>query len=691
MWVANTNDGTISRIDERSGDVTATFAAGGSVASLAFGFGSRWAAHPTLGQLVRIDARTRQLLQPINVGNGPTSVAVGAGAVWVANGADGTISRVDPETNSVTSTVPIGTGGENDVVASDEAVWVSDETAGAIANLDPANGEVLELVEVGNRPQGVGLAGGAVYVAVRASTAAHRGGTLRVLAEFIDSVDPALAYSPAGWATLIMTNDGLMTFRRVGGSRGIELVPALARALPTPTNGGRTYTFRLRNGIRYSTGTQLRAGDFRFALERAFRTPNSPIGGFLSKVVGAARCGPKACDLSRGVVGDERAGTVTFHLAGPDPELPYKLALPFTFPVPRGTPPARAGRPVPATGPYTVTRANAEQVRLVRNPTFREWSAAAQPDGIPDEIVLRVVPDADRRVNAVLSGEADLFWGHDSPTPDRLQDLRTRFASRLHSAPYNGTFFFALDNRRGPFSKPNVRRALNYAIDREEIVRLFGGPESVRATCQVLPPGLPGYVPYCPYTSSQRSDGAWSAPDLAAAKGLVDRSGTRGALVTVVYSPSLPGPGVAPYVASVLRRLGYRVRLRAIEGFSEYFDTIDDPRRMGDAAISGWVADYAAPYGFVNRQFSCDVRRAPNYAGFCDPRVDRKTQRALELQATDPHAANRLWAEVDRDLVNQAPWLFLVNPRVADLVSERVGNYQYNPQWGVLIDQLWVR
>jgi peptide/nickel transport system substrate-binding protein len=80
-----------------------------------------------------------------------------------------------------------------------------------------------------------------------------------------------------------------------------------------------------------------------------------------------------------------------------------------------------------------------------------------------------------------------------------------------------------------------------------------------------------------------------------------------------------------------------------------------------------------------------------NVAGFCDRRIDRDITHALELQTSDLGAANDLWARIDRAVVDRAPWLFLANPKTTVFVSERVGNYQYNPQWGVLLDQLWVR
>src|SRR4029077_19157001 len=107
-----------------------------------------------------------------------------------------------------------------------------------------------------------------------------------------------------------------------------------------------------------------------------------------NELVGGDACSKSHCDLSRGVVADDRAGTVTLHLRRPDPELLYKLALPTANPVPRGvfmTRPSRLG--VPGTGPYAIQSYGDSKLVLVRNPYFREWSAAAQPDGSPDRIV----------------------------------------------------------------------------------------------------------------------------------------------------------------------------------------------------------------------------------------------------------------------------------------------------------------
>ena len=141
-------------------------------------------------------------------------------------------------------------------------------------------------------------------------------------------------------------------------STGTQLVPNLAVALPTPTDGGRTYAFRLRPNIRYSNGKPVKASDVRASLERYFEIGKQPVA-FYDGIVGAARCKthPKQCDLSRGIVANDTARTVTFHLVAPDAEFLYKLALDFAYLLPAGTPAKEAlTRGLPATGPYMIAR-----------------------------------------------------------------------------------------------------------------------------------------------------------------------------------------------------------------------------------------------------------------------------------------------------------------------------------------------
>jgi peptide/nickel transport system substrate-binding protein len=104
-------------------------------------------------------------------------------------------------------------------------------------------------------------------------------------------------------------------------------------------------------------------------------------------------------------------------------------------------------------------------------------------------------------------------------------------------------------------------------------------------------------------------------------------------------------------------------------------------------AVSGWIIDYPAPYTFFE-QLRCG---AADPSRFCDHAIDRQMDEALALQTTDPAAADELWAGIDRALTDQAPWVGYATPTRVHFLSDRVGNFQHHPVWGVLLDQLWVR
>ena len=698
VWVANTGDDTITRIDAATGTKRATLRIAAN--DLAFGAGLLWASQRRASRVVRIDPETGSVVQSIGVGNGPAGLAVGGDAVWVANSLDGTVSRIDPVTNSVAATIPAGNG-VSAVAVDASGVWVSNQFDGTVARIDPARNLVTRRIRVGNRPQGLAFSGKSLLVSVRQSGAGHRGGTLTMLTNRrTDSIDTAIAYDSTSWTILRMTGDGLVAFNQASGLAGTQLVPDLAVSLPSPTDGGRTYTFRLRSGIRYSNGRRVRPSDVRHTFERDFKL-GTPAASYYDRIVGAVRCErkPRRCDLSDGIVADDRAGTVTFRLTEPDPEFLEKLALPFAYVVPVGTPAREVGaRPLPAPGPYVIAGYRPKrEIRLARNPHFQEWSQAAQPDGYPDEIVFQIGGTPDGAVNAVVQGKADAFSTSQSQTPpsaSTLAAIQTRYAGQVHANPQPATVALFLNTRLPPFDRLEVRKALNYAADRAAAVEATGGPDVAQATCQILPPGFPGYEPYCPYTVAPNERGAWTAPDLARARALVARSGTRGMKVTLWSWADLPSVG--PYAAKLLRSLGYRVSMK-VRGGVAYFPLIGDSRTRAQIGTIEWISDYPAASGFFSPVLTCAsfLPQNPdnsNDAQFCDPSIDRRIRRALTAQAINPDAARGLWERVDKETVDQAPWVPLINPRAVDVLSKRVGNYQYSPSGlGVLFDQLWVR
>jgi peptide/nickel transport system substrate-binding protein len=111
----------------------------------------------------------------------------------------------------------------------------------------------------------------------------------------------------------------------------------------------------------------------------------------------------------------------------------------------------------------------------------------------------------------------------------------------------------------------------------------------------------------------------------------------------------------------------------------------------------GWLADYPSAAGFLRPQFTCgafvpaDPVHTSNFAEFCDPSIDQRIARAVQAQAANPPAASVLWPQIERAILEEAPVIPAFNPRTAVFVSERVGNFQINPQWGLLVDQAWVK
>jgi YVTN family beta-propeller protein len=689
VWVANSVNDSVSRIDPVDGKVNATIAVGDRPVDLAMSETGLWVANSGSGDVARVDTRLGLATETVDVGNGPQAVVAESDAVWVANRLDGTVARIDPQRNVLVGTTLVG-GTPTNLAVGGGFVWVSDQSRGTVTRIEPRSGAMTTII-LGSQAGSLAIEGTSLWVSVRGPEASHRGGTLTVLSRNgLDTIDPALAYFSDSWSILALTNDGLVGFRRVGGSDGAALVPALALSIPTSADGGRTYTFKLRPGIRYSNDVPVRPADFRRALERVFRLQSD--GSFhYAAIEGAKACGqqPATCDLSRGIVTDDAANTVTFHLVEPDPDFLYRLALPFAFAVPAETPNTVDDRsPIPATGPYAIERyAKDDELVLGRNPAFAERSAESRPRGFPDRIVWRLSLEDRLQVDDVLGGRADLMF-RELP-PDLLGNLTTSHAGQVHFAPRTGTYFMHLNVTTPPFDDLRVRRALNFAVDRKAVVDIFGGTGS--ATCQVLPPNFAGYEPYCPFTLDPGV--TWTAPDMRAARALVEASGTSGAAVIVWATPDyafgVPVP-VGEYFVDLLNELGYRATLHLVDRRSDYFAATLDASRHVQIAFGGWASDFPTESGFIVPVLSCDSLENGG-SQFCDQAVERRMDEAMRVQLTDLASAHRMWTSIEHDITDRAPWVPLVTRSWVNLVSERAGNFQVHPVWGPLIDQMWVQ
>jgi peptide/nickel transport system substrate-binding protein len=324
----------------------------------------------------------------------------------------------------------------------------------------------------------------------------------------------------------------------------------------------------------------------------------------------------------------------------------------------------------------------------VRNRYFHVWSRAAQPAVLPDTIEFGTSLDkgkgppatAPAAFLAAAAGHIDI---PEAGVPGSLlATARTRYPAQVYATPQASTNWVILNTHRLPFSNVHARRALAFALDRTQMVANDGGSDLATPTCQLLPPGMPGYKPYCPFTAGPQT-GRWTAPDLSRAREEVRRSGTRGARVSVIttdQSPNFGNQNLA--VAAALRELGYRVSVKHYATDNAYFSAAYNDARRIDAAVSGWAQDYPAPSNFFS------ALHCPN-GQYCHPTLDRQVARASAAAAAT--GSNDPWTQLDRRASWAAYYVPFINPKAVDFVSKRVGNYQHHPVFDLLIDQLWVQ
>jgi peptide/nickel transport system substrate-binding protein len=676
LWVADATDEVLLEFDPKTGRRERMLHVDLHPTAIAFGADSIWAVDYDAALLARIDPRSGESI-PIRVGNGPVAIAIGDSAVWVANRVDSTVSKVDPTSDSVAGTTAVGSYPV--ALAVDRgSVSIANEYSSSVSRIDAQRDLVVQTTLVGGAPNSLVQAAGRIWVGTR-PLAVHRGGTLVLLHTSPLLADPALQVDLPPLQSNGLTNDALLGYDRGGGPQSLQLVPDLAVSIPSAGNGGTTYTFQLRPGIRYSNGRLVRAGDFRAAVERLFRVGSAWSGNYMS-IVGAASCTVKRCDLRRGIVADDASGTISFHLRAPDPDFLANMTSMATAPVPAGTPMADLNfLPTLGTGPYMVASADTKEIRYVRNPRFHEWSHAAQPDGNPDVIIMRYGLSPAQEVREVERGQAD--WTADSVPGPLLSEVTTRFPAQWHSLLSTETDFLQLNTTIAPFNDARVRRALNLAIDRRVIVRLYGGSNEASPACQILPPGVFGYRPYCPFSGPHGAD-------LERARRLVAASGTRGDPITV-FGRSDNGTLAAAIVHStvrVLRQLGYQAQARLVP--LGYFASIS-PITWSSIQLIAPISNFGStPYQFF-AGFFCGTPNGHDW--FCDHRLDREIRRVQAIAANDPRAASALWAKIDRELVDRGIWVPLVNPHFIDFVSKRLHDYREDPHFGLIVDQASLR
>jgi peptide/nickel transport system substrate-binding protein len=470
----------------------------------------------------------------------------------------------------------------------------------------------------------------------------------------IDFLDPGLSYTVEGWGIMWNVYLPLLGYTHANGPEGATIVPYLAQDLPKVTNGGKTYTMTLRKGLKYSDGTPVKASDFEATIVRDFKV-DSPGVGFFGNIVGVDKA--KSGDIS-GITTDDSSGEITINLTSPQGDFENILATEFAAPLPASTPAKdQSTTPAPSTGPYMIQSYKPNKVAIVvRNPNFDESQFDGHvPAGNPDKMTIDIIGDDSVALQRTISGQDDYDF-HQIP-PDRLSSTQAKYGDQIKVYTPANTYYFFMNNRVAPFDNVKARQAVNYAIDREALIRVYGGLG--QPTENVLPPTYPQYKKLSMYPY-----------DLAKAKQLVEASGTKGAEVTVWNHDRGSDPKATAYLVDQLNKIGYKAKEKIINS-AVYWTTVGNQATKAQIGFADWFQDYPHPLDWFDVMLNGNritQTHNNNYSNFDNAAVNSKIE-SLKKEPSLTSSVNDQWAEVDKMVGEQAPWAAFMNRQFTDFFN----------------------
>lgn len=477
------------------------------------------------------------------------------------------------------------------------------------------------------------------------ATAGKQGGAITVAqGSQPDALDPAIAYTSNSWEALWLVYTGPLTYKRAEGTEGAELIPGVATDLPEVSDDGRTYSFTVRDGLRYSDGTPVKASDFEHAVKRVLNLESG--GTYLFEGIEGAteyiEAGEADGDIA-GIEADDATGEVTVRLTEPDGSFSNVLATSFAAFVPGDTPfENQTESPPPGVGPYAITESKPNRQFVMER--VAEFDIPGIPQGNLDKITTKIVKSPARAAQDVIDGRLD--YVQDPPPSDLAAEIRERHADRYKEWPTLSVNYFFLNQSLPPFDDEKVREAVNVALDSRAIARVLGGRLS--GSCSIVPAGIPGHSERdCPFGDP---DGPG---DIEAAKRLVEEAGATGEKVTVWANNDATRPEIGQYYAGLLDEIGLDADLKVIDG-AIYYDTIGNVKTRAQTGLANWYADFPHPASFLQQVDGTTIQPTANgnYGMVRDDELDAEI--AALLPESDLQAVADRWEALDERVIDRS-------------------------------------
>ena len=478
------------------------------------------------------------------------------------------------------------------------------------------------------------------------SAAGKEGGTITIASGTPPlSADQGLDFTTQGTELYSVVNTPLLTFvRGVQGAAGSKIIPALAKSLPTVSNGGKTYTFQLRPGLHYSNGQPVKASDLTYALERDIKIPWQAASFITGFVKGASAYGSGKSKTISGITTDDATGKITVNLVRPFAPIVDIFALAGTAPVPKSTAMKNlASTGTIGDGPYKWGPISpGHSYTLVKNTKF---DVPGIPKGHANKITFNVNTNVLANAESVLRNTADVFDPGDTLPPSIVSQVQSQASGRYQPVPTNSTFYFFFAVNKKPFNNLDARKAVLAALDLRALSRLDSG--FLKEDCHLIPFGIVGHSDpaSCSSVAGHPADGA---PNMSLANKLMAKSGMKGQPVTVWGEERSPRRQYVDYYTSVLNKLGFHATEKIISS-GVYFTTIGAPSTHPQTGFGDWVQDFPNPWDFM-QLFTGSAGSALNYGYVNDPHYNSQVD---SLSTKSPSSVASQWSALDNYAVSK--------------------------------------
>lgn len=525
----------------------------------------------------------------------------------------------------------------------------------------------LALAACGGSPATTGPTAGATPV---------KGGTLVVSYQGEpQGLDPAIDWEGQGWSIEHCLFNTFLKYSSGPGAAGTQLLPDLATEVPTEANGGitddgTTYTFHLRQGVKFAppVDREVTSRDFKYSFERMMADPKAPATGFYRGIVGAsAFMEGKAKEITGFEAPDKY--TVVIRLEKPDMAFLAALSMTFTDVVAKEWV-EKWGREINrhplGTGPFMLDHwTPGRELELTRNPNYHA----------PDEVHLdAILCDFSLNPSTALlklqRGEVNVLGDYIPPADYARVTTDPQWKKLVVEEPIIAMVYLFMNVNVKPFDDVQVRQAVSMAVDRERIVKLLGGTGDLLT--QILPAGLAGH--------QDGESGVFYPYDPAKARAKLAEAGYPDGFSTTLYSHNVdPWPKILQSIQNDLEQVGIKAEVKILDR-ATYWTLIGKPDGCA-MGLNDWWMDFPDPSDFIIPLFSRStaIEEGTNPSFFWDEKVEELLAAA---QANTDEADRTLqFVEMQRLIMDDAPAVPLYQPKIDSMHTADLGGFYLHPVW----------